>query len=84
MSYLSVGCSQFLKKESVNLNPWIHFSLQTIFFLSTLFLVLFGLYLPWTVTDAMGQNIFHLNCILDHYKEIRVKDHLLQLTVAIF
>lgn len=51
---------------------------------SILFLLLFGLYLYWTVTDAMGQTVSHLNLILTHFKKVRAKDHLLQLGVASF
>lgn len=33
---------------------------------------------------AMGQTVSHLNLILTHFKEVRARDHLLQLGVASF
>lgn len=51
--------------------------------LSIPFLVLFNLYLHWTMTGAMGQSVsITLNAILIHYKEVRPRSHKLSMDVA--
>lgn len=55
---------------------------EQLFFLclSVLILLLFGLCLHWTVTDAMGQTASRpLNLILTHFKEFKARAHNLSL-----
>lgn len=81
-----------ISKAGIPVNLWLWvfrfifvFSLRAaILCLSILFLVLLGIYLYWSMRDAMGQTVFHLNLILTHFKEVKANDHLLQLGVASF
>ena len=52
--------------------------------LAILFILLLGIYLYWTVRDAMGQSVSHFNVILTHFKEVKTDDHLMQTGVASF
>lgn len=78
--FLSFPCYfPFLRQESEYLD-FLLVSVATWQLRARLFiycvLVVFGFYIYWTLTDAMGQTDSHsLNIVLAHFKEVRTRAH---------